>query len=258
VNDVFNYPIQANKTYLIIADHDNYITSQQVLEGHLLLENPSYAIQLNPTDEQYLALQDATVRINPMDAVEPIKSVEPVVGPVATALTLNEPPVQTAEETATQIDEPVVLIAAAPALSDEEFTSKGGIILETDKAETKLSTYIPIFSSVLYGFNKYILNKDSKEQLTDVVSLLRREISTDVIVESHTDNRGNAQYNQELSQKRANQVKQYLVEQGIPASRIEAIGYGSSRPLIDCPTPQDCTEEQHQKNRRTEFILDRK
>lgn len=243
----FKFPVQPKDTYMVIADHKNYITSQQVIEGKLLLESPSYAIQLNPTDKSYLALKKTTPRV------------DPVTGPVATSITLNDQVILTAEDKINQeIKEPVVMIAAVLPTSDEEFTSKGGVILETDEAVVESPSYIPVFSSLLYGFNKYILNKDSKKQLTDVVSLLRREISTEVIVESHTDTRGDVQYNQELSQKRANQVKAYLIEQGIPSSRIKAIGYGASRPLIDCPTPASCTEEQHQKNRRTEFIMNRK
>jgi len=282
--DAFNLHIQSEKTYLVIADHSDYITSQQVLEGKFLLEDQTYAIQLKPNNQQHLALQKATIKVNPAvgpvaaSGVDPVASsgvnrvAAPEVNPVAvsgasptavsTSITMNDQPIPTLEDPINQtIDEPVVLIAAVPpaAASDEEFTSKGGIILETDKAAIKnTTTYIPIFSSLLYGFNKYILNNESKEQLTDVVSLLRREINTNVIVESHTDSRGNAQYNQELSQKRAQQAKQYLIEQGIPASRIEAIGYGASRPLVDCPTPKDCTEAQHQQNRRTEFILNKK
>ena len=63
-------------------------------------------------------------------------------------------------------------------------------------------------------------------------------------------------YNKNLSQKRAKEVKSFLVQQGIEAERITAIGYGSSRPLIDCSEEMDeCSDEIHQKNRRTEIIL---
>ena len=76
------------------------------------------------------------------------------------------------------------------------------------------------------------------------------------MIEAHTDTRGSEKYNKNLSQKRAKEVKSFLVQQGIEAERITAIGYGSSRPLIDCSEEMDeCSEETHQKNRRTEIIL---
>jgi len=91
-----------------------------------------------------------------------------------------------------------------------------------------------------------------------VVSTLRLEIKTTVLIESHTDNQGTKEYNKKLSQKRAYEVKSYLIKQGIESTRITAIGYGSERPLIECLVPDECPEETHQKNRRTEIILTRK
>src|SRR5690606_19700725 len=73
---------------------------------------------------------------------------------------------------------------------------------------------------------------------------------------AHTDNRGSDAYNLNLSQQRAMATRQYLISQGISPDRLEAQGYGESSPAIDCG--ENCTEEQHAMNRRSEFIILRK
>lgn len=72
---------------------------------------------------------------------------------------------------------------------------------------------------------------------------------------SHTDSRGNDQYNQWLSQSRANSAVQYIIDQGIDKSRITAKGYGERVPVNTCINGVKCAEEAHQLNRRTEFKI---
>jgi len=70
---------------------------------------------------------------------------------------------------------------------------------------------------------------------------------------SHTDSRGNDDFNQSLSQQRANSVVNYLVSKGITRSRLTARGFGETRLTNRCSNGADCSESQHQRNRRTEF-----
>lgn len=239
------YKINPLKEYFLVADHADYKTTQQVISGEALLKNNTYALQLMPVNEDYLAMAANTPSVNPVNgpASPTINTVNPAISP-AVASTADE-------------NTPVILVAAVPPVSDEEFTTKGGVILETDKALVEEKAYFPLFSSIYHAFNKYVLNDETKEELSDVVSTLRKEIKTTVLVEAHTDTRGNIDYNNKLSQQRANEVKTYLVEQGIEPTRITAIGYGSTRPLIECTDMDLCSEETHQKNRRTEIILSR-
>jgi len=69
---------------------------------------------------------------------------------------------------------------------------------------------------------------------------------------SHTDCRGKDAYNMSLSQKRAKSAVDYLIIEGIDASRVVSKGYGESKPSESCVC-EKCSEEQHQRNRRTEF-----
>ena len=79
----------------------------------------------------------------------------------------------------------------------------------------------------------------------------------DMIVEinTHTDIRGNNKYNLNLSKKRADSVMEYFIEQGIDPKKISALGHGETQPIIKCATEESCTEEQHEINRRCEFVI---
>ena len=71
--------------------------------------------------------------------------------------------------------------------------------------------------------------------------------------ESHTDSRGSEKYNQGLSERRALTTAQYVISKGIDASRIIGVGMGEIMPVNDCGNA--CSEEKHQLNRRSEFII---
>ena len=72
---------------------------------------------------------------------------------------------------------------------------------------------------------------------------------------SHTDSRGPGKYNQKLSEKRAKATVDYIVSKGIDASRLTYTGYGETQLVNACADGKKCSEEEHQKNRRTEIIL---
>jgi outer membrane protein OmpA-like peptidoglycan-associated protein len=72
---------------------------------------------------------------------------------------------------------------------------------------------------------------------------------------SHTDARGNAAYNQKLSQARAQSCVDYLIKKGVPKTSIVAKGYGETQLLNRCKDGVQCSEEEHQENRRTEIKI---
>ncbi len=72
---------------------------------------------------------------------------------------------------------------------------------------------------------------------------------------AHTDARAAADYNLDLSQRRAESVFHYLVNRGIAPERLIAKGYGETQPVNHCVDGVECTEEQHQRNRRVEFRI---
>jgi len=74
-------------------------------------------------------------------------------------------------------------------------------------------------------------------------------------IESHTDARGDDEYNEVLSENRAQSTLNWLVEQGIASERLSAKGYGEYRHVNGCSNGVKCSEEEHQLNRRSMFII---
>jgi len=111
------------------------------------------------------------------------------------------------------------------------------------KAAEKLR--LPI---VHFDFDKYNIKKIYVPDLDQHVAYLTANPSSPVTVEGHTDYIGSDQYNQKLSERRANAVRKYLIEKGIASSRIQVVGYGEQRPIAD-----NMTKEGRAINRRAEF-----
>ena len=76
-----------------------------------------------------------------------------------------------------------------------------------------------------------------------------------ISLRAHTDSRGKTSYNDNLSQKRAKEAMNYIIARGIDSSRVSFIGLGESVLKNNCSDGIDCTEEQHQENRRTEIRI---
>lgn len=107
---------------------------------------------------------------------------------------------------------------------------------------------------ILYEFGSARLTSESRRIIDDkLLKLMRDKPNVRVELSSHTDSRGSKTANESLSQARAESVVNYLVSRGIQRSRLVAKGYGESRPKNKCIDGVDCTEAEHQANRRTEF-----
>jgi outer membrane protein OmpA-like peptidoglycan-associated protein len=103
---------------------------------------------------------------------------------------------------------------------------------------------------VFFDFDKAELKEESFPELDRLVELLRAYPNLRVLIEGHTDDVGTDEYNDRLSQRRADAVKQYLVQNGIGARRIETKGWGRRKPLV-----RGTTEEARAQNRRVEIQL---
>ncbi len=108
---------------------------------------------------------------------------------------------------------------------------------------------------IYYNFNDAAIRPDARDELNTLVSILNNYPTLAIEIASHTDSRGGTSYNRQLSQRRADKVVAYLVRQGISASRLIPKGYGESTLLNQCSDGVDCSELDHQYNRRTEIIV---
>lgn len=111
-----------------------------------------------------------------------------------------------------------------------------------------------VLQNVYYDLDKWNIREDAKPILDSLVTLLRQNPELHIELGSHTDCRNTDEYNMQLSQRRAQSAMLYLSMRGIAASRLSSVGYGESRPAVDCAC-EECSETQHQANRRTTFKI---
>jgi outer membrane protein OmpA-like peptidoglycan-associated protein/Tol biopolymer transport system component len=112
-----------------------------------------------------------------------------------------------------------------------------------------------VLNNIYYDFNKSEIRKSDAGELSGLAKILNQYPDLKIELTSHTDTRGTAEYNMELSQRRSESSKAYLVSLGIDPSRIATKAAGESQPRNKCVDGVPCTEEEHQYNRRTEVRI---
>ena len=156
-----------------------------------------------------------------------------------------------------------------PVLESEEYT------LQFPLANISAPVLI---ENIFYDFDKATLRPESAEALNELVNLLNENPNVTIELAAHTDNRGSEEYNERLSQRRAESVVNYLIEHGIAADRLTPKGYGEGRPktvkrkltekydwlkvgdvlteeFVNALEDEEKQEVCHQLNRRTEFTV---
>lgn len=117
-------------------------------------------------------------------------------------------------------------------------------IIEADKI---------VLNPIYFDFDKSNITAQAAFELDKLVQIMTKYPNLIVAVKSHSDSRGLASYNLKLSNNRAKATLQYVISKGIEASRLSAIGKGENEQIYDCR--QKCTEDEHQMNRRSEFMI---
>jgi OOP family OmpA-OmpF porin len=115
-------------------------------------------------------------------------------------------------------------------------------------APSSVRQSVVIQADALFDFDKSVVRPDGKRAIDDALSKLNGVDIDMVIATGHTDSIGTSKYNQRLSERRANSVKEYLVSKGIPASKVTTIGKGETQPVAT-----NKTAEGRQKNRRVDI-----
>ena len=108
---------------------------------------------------------------------------------------------------------------------------------------------------IKFDYNKANIRPDAAVELTKIVEVMREYPKMKIDIRSHTDSRGADSYNLKLSDRRAKATLEWIVKQGIDRNRLKAKGYGETRLVNGCSNGVPCTEEEHQENRRSEFIV---
>lgn len=147
--------------------------------------------------------------------------------------------------------DPFTTVGKSPAFDD--LTEKETVIsldhkLVLDKIKVN---EVFVAENINYDYDKSDIRPDAAIELDKITQFLSDNPTITIELSSHTDSRGDDKYNQKLSQKRAESCEAYIVSKGIKTERIHSKGYGESKPMI----PDATTEEDFQKNRRTEIKI---
>ncbi len=108
---------------------------------------------------------------------------------------------------------------------------------------------------IYFDLDKSFIRKDAAFELAKVLAVMQEHPKMTIDIRSHTDSRQTAQYNEALSDRRAKSTMAWLVKNGIESSRLTAKGYGETQLVNKCADGVECTEAEHQANRRSEFII---
>ncbi len=150
------------------------------------------------------------------------------------------------------------------------YTSKQNVKHKTAKKETKQSKVYNVNISLNKGANickimnlhavdfdyaQSKINDKMAQQLDRLVLFLKANPELKIEVRNYTDARGTAAHNLQLSLKRAQAIRNYLIKKGILSRRVQAKGFGETKLINHCKDGVKCTEKQHSQNRRTEIII---
>ena len=147
---------------------------------------------------------------------------------------------QAAEQSAQQA-------AAQTAEMRERLRAQLNAVLNTQETARGL---VVNMSDVLFDFNKYTLKPEAREKLAKVSGILLSYPNLKLQIEGYTDNIGSDEYNQKLSEERANAVRDYLTSQSVPPTNISATGYGKASPIAD-----NSTAAGRAQNRRVQMVV---
>ncbi|AEI49379.1 OmpA family protein [Runella slithyformis] len=131
---------------------------------------------------------------------------------------------------------------------------KGGETSEANITMFEKGDVIKI-DNIYYDLDKYNIRSDAAAELNKLVELMNKYPKMKIEFGAHTDSRSSAKYNKKLSTNRAKAAVTYIVNQGVSSKRIIAAGYGESKLVNKCKDGVNCTEEEHQQNRRTEIKI---
>ena len=123
-----------------------------------------------------------------------------------------------------------------------------GVVVEQDPVTGNIGLIMP--GNITFSFDDATLNPSFKPTLDKLAKTMLDYNQNTVTIAGHTDSRGAANYNKNLSVQRANSVYNYLMQRGVPSNRMNVVGYGQSQPIAD-----NSTDYGRQQNRRVELTI---
>lgn len=144
------------------------------------------------------------------------------------------------------------------SLLDKELTTRGiaSGLLEREYVMNKIPYKSVVFGdTIYYDFDDFTIRTDAEPVMRKLAEAMKQFTFLEIIVKSHTDSRASDKYNEALSQKRANAVRDFLGDYGIARARVKSEWFGEQYLLNECGDGVPCPGTSHQRNRRSELIL---
>jgi outer membrane protein OmpA-like peptidoglycan-associated protein len=133
-----------------------------------------------------------------------------------------------------------------------------GKVADLQIKETDTELRIELAADVLFDFDQASVRSNAEETLAQAASLIRDRGGRAARIEGHTDSKGDRAYNQRLSERRAESVRQWLVRHGLPGVKLTAQGFGATRPVAANTRPDGSDDpEGRQKNRRVAIVIEK-
>jgi len=236
----FSFTVECETGYTVLASKNDYTNNSR----NFILKN-----ERNKSSDASMELKSGeAIRKEEKIALDQ-KNKE-----LAAALVLKDKEEALALEKAKKDKE--IALKNEKALVEAKKKEKEANIVAKEKDVIKEKNRLIIKTEPIYfDYDLWYIRKDSKLILNRVVELMKKYPEMMIEIGSHTDNRGAIKYNAILSQNRANSTREYIIGQGIDPKRIVAKGYGETVQIIKCIPEESCSEEEHELNRRSEFVI---
>ena len=135
----------------------------------------------------------------------------------------------------------------------------GRRVADLQVKETATELRLELAADVLFDFDQAIVLPKAEETLTEAAAFIADRATGSVRIEGHTDSKGDNAYNQRLSERRAESVRQWFIRHGVSHVKFSARGYGETRPVAPNTKPDGADDpEGRQKNRRVEIVIPKK
>jgi outer membrane protein OmpA-like peptidoglycan-associated protein len=132
----------------------------------------------------------------------------------------------------------------------------GAKVADLEVKETDTEVRIELAADVLFDFDKATLLPQAEDTLAKAAAFIQERKAQSARIEGHTDGKGSDAYNQKLSQRRAESVRQWFVGHGLASLQLAVAGYGATRPVAANTKPDGTDDpEGRKKNRRVEIVI---
>ena len=259
----YKFNLQCNKVYKIVAKKDGFITKTLDFNTN---SSDNYAISKTIALEQFNCKQLLKGSINNLQTNEPLINAHVLLfknNVVQDTLLVNSN-----AEFSTKLDcnstyrlvgslknyaDDVAIIQTSNTTND--VISRNLLLKPFTEFVTRNNEKMIDTEPINFELNLAQINESMWPTLNKVVDILNKYPSIKIAIKNHTDNRASHTYNMSLSQKRAESLKNFLVNHNIDSNRIEALGMGETEPINKCNPPSSCTNAQHLENIRTDFVI---